>query len=607
MASTSTNDSGSGSFYNLHNVKRAMRLLNDEDLATAKRMECLRFLDECVSKSTQSNHVHSSNMNDAISILKCVVRRFVDRKEMLRSLSIDIVRKHIAAHFECVKYVVGIISHRVLSSSTAATESSSQEKSEEIRLKFVALIGDIVSAAKLSQEVRPPFVADLIAILLRLLGDEYEAIKCDVCTVLIALSHTFKLSLPSMSAAVIDQALHLLAHRRSRVQIAGITLVEYMLINGGHERIQTLTGFREQNVVPLKWWFGGEHRINYFGALCRHPKSSVRTAFYRMILKVMSDMPQRYDYKTLLLSYVLSGLQDDNESVQHMMFDGIERIGQTHQHNEYNQLKREIFFEQEAEQITKQHLADDDDDGHRALPLPFRHRPCLGARVLIREHFARVVHAAIAELSDWKHECRAMALLLLRNMMVYAEEHCTQHTELLLTALHAFICDDTNQALAHIAQQCCALIASNVYPLIWVHFLADIAQHEYDEHWLTMLCLLISHCPPKRLHLVSAHIINLMELLSNLQLVPKEHNNNNGNNSKQSQHVLVAKAVHKVRNVMQKYGDIDNCNVNHDGDADFVFSSMSDSEYDGFHLEIFDETTSAAQENATDSLQQRID
>ena len=69
-----------------------------------------------------------------------------------------------------------------------------------------------------------------------------------------------------------------------------------MLMNGGHESIQTLTGFREYNVVPLQWWFGTEIRANYFGALCRNKKYSVRKAFYTMIFNIMTNMIERYDY-----------------------------------------------------------------------------------------------------------------------------------------------------------------------------------------------------------------------------------------------------------------------------------------------------------------------
>ena len=99
-----------------------------------------------------------------------------------------------------------------------------------------------------------------------------------------------------MSKLIIKNTLELLSHRHSAVRIAAIELIECMLMKGGHEAIQKLTGFREHNVVPLEWWFEGEMRANYFGALCRHKKYSVRKAFYKMIFNVMTNMIERYDY-----------------------------------------------------------------------------------------------------------------------------------------------------------------------------------------------------------------------------------------------------------------------------------------------------------------------
>merc|ERR1719228_1710814 len=182
-------------------------------------------------------------------------------------------------------------------------------------------------------------------------------INKDVCYLLVNLSE--KIRLDSVATLVIDSALPLLSHRRSHVRVSAIHLVECMLMNGGHEAIQKLTGFREHNVVPLEWWFGGEVRANYFGALCRHSNAAVRTAFYRMIFNVMTNMQQRYDYKTLLLSYVLSGLQDEDTQIQRTTFDAIERIGALHEQDDYNDLKRTLFFQKQAEEIRKEYLGND--------------------------------------------------------------------------------------------------------------------------------------------------------------------------------------------------------------------------------------------------------
>ena len=75
--------------------------------------------------------------------------------------------------------------------------------------------------------------------------------------------------------------------------------------------------------------------------------------------------------ETLLLSYVLSGLQDESEDIQTMSFDAIEKIGKMHEADEYNDLKKTLFYQQQAEEIALLHLCGDEEDEF-ILPFPFK-------------------------------------------------------------------------------------------------------------------------------------------------------------------------------------------------------------------------------------------
>eukprot|EP00484_Ammonia_sp_Unknown_P027417 CAMPEP_0197030588 /NCGR_PEP_ID=MMETSP1384-20130603/9801_1 /TAXON_ID=29189 /ORGANISM="Ammonia sp." /LENGTH=540 /DNA_ID=CAMNT_0042459973 /DNA_START=27 /DNA_END=1646 /DNA_ORIENTATION=+ len=468
----------------INSIKHALNLLSDTECGTAKRTHCLQFINAYLDDyaiQTKPNH-NKSSPNNTMDILKSVIKVFVDPKEPLRIQSIDIICNHIGNenpiwdYQTSIKYIIPIVVHCILSDEY-------QEKSEEVRLKFVSLLQRIIEIARNEEDIKP-ICGDLVAILLRLLSDPYSEINKNVCSLFISLST--KIRLHAVSKLVIENALQLLSHRHSNVRIAAIRLIECMLMNGGHEAIQKLTGFREHNVVPLEWWFQGEIRANYFGALCRHEKYAVRKAFYAMIFNVMTNMPERYDYKTLLLSYALSGLQDANEDIQAMTFEAIEKIGKMHEEDEYNNLQRELFHQQQAEEITKRHFHGDDDEDEEqqkfVLPFPFKHRPCLGARVLIREHFARIIHAALSEFADWKDECREMAVLLVRNMIIYSEEYCTQNAELLLTSLSRCV-GDKNRILATVSRECCSLIGRYIYPMIWMDYLCDMMYHEFEARW----------------------------------------------------------------------------------------------------------------------------
>merc|ERR1712129_489371 len=273
----------------------------------------------------------------------------------------------------------------------------------------------------------------------------------------------------------------------------------------------------------------------------------------------------------LLLSYVLSGLQDESEDIQSVSFIGIEKIGRMHEDDEYNNLKKTLFYQQQAETITRSHFNGDDKDTF-ALPFPFTNRPCLGSRMLIREHFARIINAALSELSDWKNDCREMAILLVRNMIVYSEEYCTQNAETLLDALHRCV-DEKNKKISSISRECCSMIGKYVYPCVWIDYLCDVVCNEFDCEWIIVLQYLTRHCPFKRLSEIVKQIVVLMEFMR--PLIPKT--------DKIEMNKAFVEILTKVSKALAKYGRDDAANAT---DDDFLFSS----EYIGFHLEIIDET-----------------
>merc|ERR1712228_46025 len=322
-----------------------------------------------------------------------------------------------------------------------------------------------------------------------------------------------------------------------------------------------------------------------------HKKYSVRNAFYKMIFNVMTNMMERYDYKTLLLSYVLSGLQDESKDIQTMRFDAIEKIGKMHEKDEYNDLKKTLFYQQQAEEITKLHFCGDDKEEF-VLPFPFKNRPCLGSRLLIREHFSRIINAALSELKDWKNDCREMAILLVRNMIIYSEEYCTQNAEISLVSLHQCV-NDKNVVLSAVSKQCCSLIGKYVYPIVWIDYLCDVMCNEFDIEWIIVLQQLIMYCPLKRLSEITKQIIVLMEFA--LSSITKS--------DKMEMSVCFEDILSKVSMALQKYKNDDGPLENQD--VDFEFSS----EYIGFHLEIIDETLDNASctDKSSQTLQERID
>ena len=203
----------------------------------------------------------------------------------------------------------------------------------------------------------------------------------------------------------------------------------------------------------------------------------------------MTEMPSRYDYRTLLLSYVMSGMMDGDERVQRVAVEGMERIGRRHEEEERERERKEVggggngkkFFAREAEQIQMGCDAE-----LPRYPRPFTERPCAGSRTLIREHFSRVYHAILAEMRDREAaEQRRMAVGLLRNCLLFAEGHCTKVVEEVVRAVGEMVGiemevngGDEESTSICLAMECCYLIGRFVYPSVWIEVVSEVVAGE---------------------------------------------------------------------------------------------------------------------------------
>lgn len=221
-------------------------------------------------------------------------------------------------------------------------------------------------------------------------------------------------------------------------------------------------------------------------------------------------------------------------------------------------------------------------------------RPCLGSRILIREHFNRIVHAALEELKDWKKQCREMAILLIRNMLIYSEEYCSQNAEVLLLALRRLISDKNAHkgSIAEIAKECVSLIGKFVYPMIWLDCIWDLIQHEPDAHLVEMLRQLIKGSPMRSLRKFVPRIVSIMEFMT----LGMTHSERKQANDAVADILMILSCVNHLNAEKENEADRDSKNEMNGDEFEFEFSS----EYLGFQLQIVDETEKTVSGAATE-------
>jgi hypothetical protein len=81
------------------------------------------------------------------------------------------------------------------------------------------------------------------------------------------------------------------------------------------------------------------------------------------------------------------------------------------------------------------------------LPFPFKKRPRIGSRRLVRNYVRRYLKALYKELADWIDENKGRSASLLLCCVVYAEDYMTQYLDHFLISLYKAILDKTNKVV----------------------------------------------------------------------------------------------------------------------------------------------------------------
>ena len=300
----------------------------------------------------------------------------------------------------------------------------------------------------------------------------------------------------------------------------------------GTEAIMDLVGHREENVIPIRAFYGDDTRVNMFAQLAADPSAAVRLAFVDCLAAWLLRLPDRTDHEARLLPYLLSALGDDAQQVRQRALEHLAVLG------------RQYDAEHADKLVDRKQYGVDGDarvNHDQPLPAPFTRRLSLGTRCLVRGNATRFIKPLLNELADWKTSVRAPAARLLVTVMVALEERITQHadgfTRLLLRMQRE---PDLQLAGMTVA----ALFGRYVDPDVWVPLLCELlgsalAADDADTAPLTravgvespaeavglalcVLHMLVTAAQPSRL---AAHLAKLTQLLASpsLHQLLREH------------------------------------------------------------------------------------
>lgn len=321
------------------------------------------------------------------------------------------------------------------------------EPSEEIRLSLCELIETLLENVfeRKAASLLHPYFYGIVLFLVAGVNDPCPDITIKSCHVLEQLSQELISGVKFFAVGLVRAAKHLLADRHARVRIAALRAIQALVScpnadkckGAGTEAIVDLIGHRDENVLPIAAFYRFETTVNYFAKIDQDGSVQVRKVFYRMIADWLMNLPDRGDYESRLMPYLLSAIHDESsDEISKAALEAIDRLG-----IRYEKEHMEDVLER------KQYGLDDDADAQRSCYShpPFTERPRLGARLYVRSRCRRFINTLVKELTNWMSKTKLQAARLLKCIIVYSEEHVTMDLHVLIRAQIKVSMDPTIQ------------------------------------------------------------------------------------------------------------------------------------------------------------------
>jgi hypothetical protein len=333
----------------------------------------------------------------------------------------------------------------VLASGAQATGAGSTrvaEPSEAVREGLADLIRALVlvSHAHGSTALLHPYLHDLLMMAHALAVDPAPPVRLRGCRALVALAwHAPEAAQHYAVGTVRSLMCGGLDHRLGRVRRASLWAVDAFVriedkakVRGaGAEAILHLLGTREANVVPISAFYTHDVTVNYLAKLVADPNRGVREACLRVLTDWITTLPDRHEWYSRLLPYVLSALGDDSDTaawavrnaavssaavsssegadagatvlasqqaqgsssgsgIPHLALQCLARVGAMHESDHRDALLETIQLGMDGDAAAV--------DYARPLPPPFPARPSFGLRLFVRANARRFFKPILEEL-----------------------------------------------------------------------------------------------------------------------------------------------------------------------------------------------------------------
>uniref|UniRef100_A0A5F8H8Q7 Dynein axonemal assembly factor 5 n=1 Tax=Monodelphis domestica TaxID=13616 RepID=A0A5F8H8Q7_MONDO len=402
-------------------------------------------------------------------LLPRLLRCLGDPAEKCRALAVQLLRlglSHGARPQDTLPQLIPALTQRLAGLGSGQLV----EPCEELRLALVELLSLVV---QLCGRSLAPYLDEMVRILQKTIVDPFPDVKRESCK----LAGDYAQSIPDhfhmQSESLIAPLMQTISHQHSKVRVAVIQATGLVIQFGNAKSVDDV--------------------ISHFAQRLFDDVSQVRYAVTSVVGNWLLHLRDRYSFFHKLIPLLLSSFDDEIPEVTELAVSLWEKIGLQWQKENEDDLKDKLDF---------------------ASPPPSHYpkgviRPVLGCRELIFRNLSKILPAICNDITDWVVGNRVKSAQLLAVLLLHAEDHITQHLEVVLRTLYQACSDDEKSVVSnsHYMEQllCC------------VQALIQVGQEDCKESSLQLMEVLVTVMAVSGAAGLSEKVQETMNLLAQMQ------------------------------------------------------------------------------------------
>ncbi|KAM6424500.1 dynein axonemal assembly factor 5 [Liasis olivaceus] len=397
-------------------------------------------------------------------LARCLV---ADPAERCRELALELLRHGLGqgAHpAEALPVLMPALAQRL------GLPHGDGEACEELRLGLLQLLTDLLR--RCDGRALAPYLPETVRVLRGALLDPFPPAKREGCQAAAAAAAALPDHFHMQSESLINPLMQAISHQHYKVRVAVIHATGAVIQFG--------------NVKSL------DDVLSHLAQRCFDDIPQVREAVISVVGEWLLHLRDRYSYFHKLIPLLLSGLTDEMHENKELALTYWKKVG--------------LQWEKENEEDIKDKL------DFYAVPSyypPELTRPELGCRELVTRNIFKILPGLCHDITDWVKGTRIKASQLLFILLLHAEDHITQHMELLLRTLYR-VCSDEESSVVSNCVKAAKLIGAFVSPAVSLKLILSDLERAPMASYLMILAAVIQGSSRK---VLQPHLVPLANAL----------------------------------------------------------------------------------------------